>query len=256
MRCREVKLWDRRALNSSIGSQSLSTSSGWVLQPQLSEVMAQTTMRISVWQWEDGRSRKKRMFFVCGMWTLTYGRWHEVRNSQSIRFPSFFLVDLAEVWHCTSTFQGQRHLFSLCPEKEMSVSELSVSHVHNRCKGQAAVNTSAHLSSVLLLVVLCSWPFLLSLFFQTRLPKGQWKAETRLSQERWGIEGWKWNKDGSSEFSFRSLHILIPCMTQAQPWAQMLDDSAQCGEYNYFYFIIFISEYCRGRHFCVLLTLT
>uniref|UniRef100_H3CWJ6 Coronin n=1 Tax=Tetraodon nigroviridis TaxID=99883 RepID=H3CWJ6_TETNG len=28
MRCREVKLWDRRALNSSIGSQSLGTSSG------------------------------------------------------------------------------------------------------------------------------------------------------------------------------------------------------------------------------------
>lgn len=62
MRCREVKLWDRRALNSSIGSISLSTSSGWVLHPQPSEMTVLTTMCIDVWRWED---RRRFMGVVC-----------------------------------------------------------------------------------------------------------------------------------------------------------------------------------------------
>lgn len=132
MRCREVKLWDRRALNSSIGSLSLSTSSGWVLHPQPSEMM-----RIGVWQWEDGRSRKK--IYVCGM--RTCGSWHEweVRSIHSIGIPHVFVVDLAEVWHCPSAFQGKRQMWSLClGEKKKSASERSASHVHDQRKGSGS----------------------------------------------------------------------------------------------------------------------
>lgn len=112
-------------------------------------------------------------------------------------------------WHCPLHNSRVRDTCSVSTRKKSK--SLEVNRLHHTsiisAQGQAAVSTSAHLSSVLLLVVLCSWPFLLSLFFQTRLPKGQRKAETRLSQVRRGIAGWKWNKGGRSEFSFRSLCI-------------------------------------------------
>lgn len=201
MRCREVKLWDRRALNSSIGSQSLSMSSGWVLWPQPSEMVALTTMRISVWQWEDGRSNKKQVLCV---WYVDVDVEVDMKWGAATAYG--FLLSSWLTWQRFDTVPPHSRVRDTC-----SVSARKKKRLHHTsiisAKGQAAVNASAHLSSLLLLVVLCSWPFLLSLFFQTRLPEGQWKAETWLSQERWGIEGWKWNKDGRSEFSFRSLCI-------------------------------------------------
>lgn len=188
MRCREVKLWDRRALNSSIGSISLSTSSGWVLHPQPSEMMALTTMYrcLTVGGWKK--------IYVCGL----CGSWHEG-----------FLVSTRSTWQRCDTVPPHSRVrdngWVSAREKKVCASLHDTSIIS--AQGQAAGNTSARLSPVSLLAGLCSWPFLLSLFFQTRPLKGQCRAEAGLSQERGGMEGWKLNKDGRSEFSFRSLCI-------------------------------------------------
>lgn len=184
MRCREMKLWDRRALNSSIGSISHSTSSGWVLHPQPSEMMALTTMCVDVWRWEDGRS------FMCVVCVeVSCPRGQPGRGvTPSLHIP------------------GSETTVGSLPGKKKVCASLHDTSIIS-AKGQAAGNTSARLSPVSLLAGLCSWPFLLSLFSQTRLLKGQCRAEAGLSQERGGMEGWKLNKDGRSEFSFRSLCI-------------------------------------------------
>lgn len=143
-----------------------------------------------------------------GMCTLTCGSWHEVRNIHSLRFPrSSWLT-----WQRFDTVPPHSRVGHSCPVSDQGKKkEGSGSHVCSQCKGSSgSQSTHQRASSVSLLVVLRSWPFLLRLFFQTRLPKGQRRAETRLSQERRGMEGWKWNKDGRSNISFRSLHIFNP----------------------------------------------
>lgn len=197
MRAREVKLWDRRVLNSSIGSQSLGTSNGWVLRPQPSGTLALTHIArqcLTVRGWKVASQAHAfcvRCVSTAGGCLLS------------------FLVDPAEVLTLSLHNSRVRDTCSVSvpgEKKRPQVNRLHHTSIMG-AQGQAAVSTSTRLSSVLLLVVLCSWPFLLRLFFQTRLPKGQWKAEARLSQVRRGIEGWKWNKGGRSELSFRSLCI-------------------------------------------------
>lgn len=137
------------------------------------------------------------------MWTLTCESWHKVGSIHG------FLLSSLLKWQRFDTaplHSGVRDTCSVSARKQ-NFWKWTV-YITRPYSGQMVRQQSTHQhSSVLLLFVLCSWPFLLSLFFQKQLPKGQWKAETQLSQARQGIEGWKQNKDDKSEISFRSLCI-------------------------------------------------